>query len=71
MTDLSHLNALELRLSHEREYLAQAKTVDECQMRKIWIAQIEREIAAEYKFLGIEPVECDLSDDELFAELGK
>lgn len=39
-------------------------------MRKIWIAQIEKEISDEMAFLGLadsQPVE--LSDDDLLAEL--
>lgn len=75
---LDHLNALELRLSHERGYLAQAKRPQEIEIRKVWIAQIEKEIAGEKKFLaehyGIEfPATLDeilMSDDELLAELG-
>ena len=72
MTDFSHLDALQLRLSHERGYLAKAKTENEKALRKVWIAQIEKEIASEYKFLGIAPLALDdiLSDDELLAELG-
>lgn len=72
MTDLSHLNALQVRLSHERGYLAQAKTECESKLRNVWIVQIEKEIEMERKFLGIaaEPA-CDMSDDELLAELSQ
>jgi hypothetical protein len=73
MTDLSHLDALQICLSHERVRLAQATRANRQQdiaLRTVWVAQYEREIAAEYAFLGIDPnVDCDLSDDELFAEL--
>lgn len=70
MTDLSHLNALEIRLSHEREYLRKAKSQCEIDLRTVWIAQIEKEIADEMKFLGIDaPADCSLTDDELLAEL--
>jgi hypothetical protein len=70
MIDLTHLNALELRLSHERGYLAVAKSAKEIEIRKAWIAQIEKEIAGEKQFLGIaDQVDCELSDDELLAEL--
>ena len=72
MPDTSHLNALELRLSHERVRLANARTPGESAMRAVWIAGIEREIAAEYKFLGITPLSLDdilMSDDELLAQL--
>jgi len=65
----NHLNALQLRLSHERGYLAQAKTNNERALRKVWIAQIEKEIAAETKFTS--ETDCNLTDDELLAELSK
>ena len=65
--DTSHLVALRTRLSHERAYLA----VDGSELRKVWIAQIEREIAHEEKRLGIEPSAelLQMTDDELLAEL--
>ena len=72
MTDTSHLDALQVRLSHERGYLAKAKKPGEIELRKVWIAGIEKEIAAEYRFLGIKPLSLDeilMSDDELLAEL--
>ena len=68
-----HLAALSLRLSHERGYLAAAKTEGERALRRVWIAQIERERAAELARLGM-PADADLSpmtDDELLAELGQ
>jgi len=68
MTDLSHLNALEYRLHREKfHYLPMAKTQAEIEMRKVWIAQIEREIAGEREFLAASA--DNLSDDELLAEL--
>jgi len=68
--DVSHLNALELRLSHERGYMAQAKTEKEQALRKVWIAQIEKEIADEKKFLGLVDNEpCEISADDLLAAL--
>jgi hypothetical protein len=71
--DLSHLAALQTCLSHERVRLAQvtrANNLKQIALRTVWVAQYEREIAAEYDFLGIDPnVDCDLSDDELLAEL--
>lgn len=71
MTDLTHLNALSLRLSHERGYLAAAKSEKERALRAVWIAQIEREIANEKRFLGIDDApQSDMSDDELLAALG-
>jgi len=74
MQDTSHLDALNLRLSHERSYLAAAKTDKERAIRKVWIAQIEREIAQEMAFLGrqtIDPEIANMRDDDLLAELGK
>jgi len=39
-------------------------------LRAVWVAGIEREIEAEYRFLGIEQTVTDnISDDELLAEL--
>ncbi len=72
MTDMSHLIALEQRLSNEQAYLAKAKTENERELRKVWIAQIEKEIASEKKFLGIEELPDDIknmSDDDLLNEL--
>lgn len=65
--DTSHLVALRTRLSHERNRFA----VDGSELRKVWIAQIEREIANEERFLGIEPAAAlqQMTDDELLAEL--
>ncbi len=70
---MDHLSALELRLSHERSRLAKAKTAAETAMRSVWVAQIEKEIAAELEFLGqVETALANenLTDDELLAELG-
>jgi hypothetical protein len=74
MVDFSHLDAIQLRLSHERARLDNATTEKEKALRVVWVAQIERELVAEYARLGIEPCEpCepgDMSDAELLAELG-
>jgi len=70
MTDFTHLAALETRLSHERGYLAAAKAAGERALRSVWIAQIEKEIAGEKKFLGIDDADLpDMTDDELLAAL--
>ena len=68
---MSHLNALRLGLSHERERLRCAKSLKEKELRQVWVAQREREIAAELKFLGITENEADsqMNDDELLAAL--
>lgn len=65
---MTHLNALQLRLSNERNYLAQAKTEGERELRKVWIAQIEKEISREQTTEFSDPV-TKMSDDELLAEL--
>ena len=69
--DTTHLDALSLRLSHERSRLNAAKTDAERQLRTVWVDQLEREIAGERQFLGLphETLMDDLSDDELLAEL--
>jgi hypothetical protein len=70
MRDLSHLDALTGRLAREKARLASATTENERRFRAVWVAQCEKEIAAEYKFLGIEPVvPTELSNDELAAML--
>ena len=63
---MTHLNALELRLSNERGYLAKAKTEGERELRRVWIAQIEKEIAGERVFVAKQD---EMTDDELLAEL--
>lgn len=71
--DLSHLDALTSRLGREKARLAEATTDDERAFRTREITACEKEIAAEYKFLGIEDVAVatDLTDDELFQELSE
>jgi hypothetical protein len=70
--DTGHLTALHIRLSHERGYLAKAKSDTERELRTVWIAQIEKEIAAERAFLGMPPGDDapELDDDALMRELG-
>lgn len=72
MKDFSHLDALQARLMREKVRLNAAKNDHEKAFREREIASCEKEIAAEYKFLGIEPLSLDeilMSDDELLAEL--
>lgn len=72
MTDFSHLDALQGRLAREQDRLANAKNENERNFRIREIAACEKEIANEYKFLGIEPLSLDdilMSDDELLAAL--
>lgn len=63
---MTHLDALNLRLSNERVRLANAKTDAERALRTVWIAQIEKEIGAERAFVG-----ADISDDDLLAALSE
>jgi hypothetical protein len=70
----NHLDALRLRLSHERVRLAHATMPREIELRAVFVAGIEKEIAAEFKFLGIADEvltleEILMTDDELLAAL--
>lgn len=69
MTDYSHLDALELSLSHERDRLRLARSQREIQYREIWVRQYEREIASEREFLGLPVTDPELSLEEILAEL--
>lgn len=60
-------DALNLRLSNERMSLARAKTKAERDLRTVWVAQIEKEIACEVEFFP----EVELTDEELLAALRK
>ena len=66
----SHIDALEFRLSNERQRLNRATKAQEISLRTVWCKQIEKEIADEYKRQGIVPaVVSDMSDDELLSQL--
>ena len=66
--DTSHLTALELRLSNERERMLHDQ---QNRLRPVWIAQIEREIKQERELLKLDVGDLPaLSDDELLAALG-
>ena len=69
MKDRSHLNALQVGLSHERMRLANAKTAGEKALRSVWVRQYEKQIADERAFIGLCDELPELSDDELLAEL--
>ena len=71
MGDFSHLDAIQARLHREATRLASAKTDRERAFRQREVTAAERELAAEYRFLGIAPPSLDdiLTDDELLAEL--
>ena len=62
---MTHANVLKLALSNERARLQTAKTASERKIRAVWAKQIEKEIAHEEKHFPV----CELSDDELLAEL--
>jgi len=66
----SHLNALQVNLSNERSRLANAKTEGEKAMRKVWVAQLEKEIAGERQFAVPADIQ-EMTEDELLAELLK
>jgi len=68
--DSSHLVALRDGLAREKARLLAARSPHEVALRQAWVAQREREIAEEERFLGLAPLApCSLSDDELAAEL--
>lgn len=76
MTDLSHLDALQARLAREtarRDFADRVGLPNERAFRQREITACEKEITAEYKFLGIAPLtmaELLMSDDDLLNELG-
>lgn len=65
----NHLDTLRLRLSNERVRLTAAKSANEIELRKVWIAGIEKEIAQEEDFLQLHDSTACMTDDELLAEL--
>jgi hypothetical protein len=69
MTDYSHLDALEIGLSHERARLRLARSPREIQYREIWVRQYEREIASERELLGLPATDVELTLDDILAEL--
>lgn len=78
MTDFSHLGALEMSLVHEKARVTEAKAnawrkggYGILVFREHNCRMIEKEIAAERKFLGIGEAASvdDISDDELLALL--
>ena len=84
MTDTSHLDAIDLRLSHERARVTSAKTEKEREWREHNVRMIEREREGEIAFLAKRGIKIDptptiddimsdplltMSDDELLAAL--
>lgn len=64
---MKHIDVPNLRLSNERIRLACAKTKGERDLRAVWVAQLEKEIAGEEQYLS-EPA---MTDAELMTELLK
>lgn len=71
MRDTSHLVALHESLSRERSRLESSTTQKERDFRTHCISVKQREIDAEYEFLGMTPGSelAKISDDDLLAEL--
>lgn len=71
MTDFRHLDAINMRIARETGRLASATTDSERAYRRREIAAAEKELAAEYRYLGIDlgPL-VTMTDEELLAELG-
>lgn len=68
---MQHLDVLELSLSNERMRLSAAKSEKEKRIREVFVKQIESEISAERKFLGLKDVKNHTTpdDDDLLSEL--
>lgn len=71
MNIYSHLDALELSRSHERERLRLAQHPIEISYREIWVRQYDREIASEREFLGLPPEGAPLTLDEILEQMGE
>jgi hypothetical protein len=69
MTDYTHLDALINRLLREKDRLLNARSTKEIAFRNHQIAMCEKEIAGEMKFLGLDEIYDDISDDDLLKEL--
>ena len=77
MYDTTHYVALMNRLSNEKDYLTRAVGSEAIKMRKVWISQIEKEIAQEVEFLKSKGIDVyadtsvvdSMSDDDLMNEL--
>lgn len=57
--DTSHLDAILGRLTRERQRLAEAATERGRSFHELQVSQAEKELAAEYEFLGISPPQSD------------
>lgn len=71
MTDLSHLEAIDLRLSHERARVTEARSAKDRAYREHNVRMIERERVGELAFLAkqgyVEPAPMTL--DEIFNDM--
>jgi len=68
--NMDHLKALQVRLSNTKSRLAYTNTPSSRAYYAQQVAMCEKEIAGEYKFLGIDPPALEeVSDDELLEEL--
>lgn len=61
-----HYEALMIRLSNEKARLASCTKPKEIELRKVWVAGIEKEIANEVEFLKSKGIEVYASIDDLF-----
>lgn len=61
-----HYEALMNRLSNEKARLAACTKPKEIELRKVWVAGIEKEIASEVDFLKNKGIEVYASIDDLF-----
>lgn len=61
-----HYEALMNRLSNEKSRLAACANPKEIELRKVWVAGIEKEIANEVEFLKDKGIEVYASIDDLF-----
>ena len=69
MTNTSHLVAITERLSREKARLEAATTSQERAFRAVQVSQAEKELAAEFAFLGMDATLPEISADDLMAEL--
>ena len=74
MYNLDHYFSLCHRLDNEKEWLENAKTDKEKELRSVWVKQLEKEIEKEKEFLlskglTVESEVDSMTDDELLKEL--
>ena len=65
---MDHLNELNARLANELARLAAARIENERALRRVWVAQIRREIAGERARLGLGDAET-VDEDALLEAL--